>query len=66
MDKEAFPGRDKAQLSEVNVRDCPVESVVVYGDRAEVKRAVTVSLSPGENGVVVYGLAECVHKDSIR
>ncbi len=54
------------QIMEVAVRECVIESVVVYGDRAEVKRAIPVSLAAGENEVVVQDLAECVDKNSIR
>ena len=51
---------------EVNVRECAIRSVVVFKDRAEVKRAVAVELAAGENEVLIGGLAECVDKNSIR
>ena len=51
---------------EIGVGDCAIESVVIYQDRAEIKRAVPVHLTPGENEVIVYDLAECVDKNSIR
>ena len=63
---KAFPGSSAVQVVETAVGDCTVESVVVYKDRAEVKRAVPVHLYPGENEVIVYDLAECVDKSSIR
>ena len=63
---KAFPGSSVAQVVETGVGDCAIESVVVYQDRAEVKRAVPVHLAPGENEVIVYDLAECVDKNSIR
>ena len=63
---KAFPGISVAQVVETVVGDCAIESVVVYQDRAEVKRAVPVRLTPGENEVIVYDLAECVDKNSIR
>lgn len=59
-------GLKKAQVLEVSVKDCPIESVVVYGDRAEVKRAVTVNLVPGENEVVVGDLTSEIDRNSIR
>ena len=66
LQTKAFPGISVAQVVETVVGDCAIESVVVYQDRAEVKRAVPVRLTPGENEVIVYDLAECVDKNSIR
>ena len=63
---KAFPGSSVAQVVETGVGDCAIESVVIYQDRAEVKRAVPVHITPGENEVIVYDLAECVDKNSIR
>ena len=63
---KAFPGASVSQVIETGVGDCAIESVVVYQDRAEVKRAVPVHLCPGENEVIVYDLAERVDKNSIR
>ena len=51
---------------EVGVRECSIHSVVVYQDRAEVKRVVPARLAPGDNQVVVTGLASCINKDSVR
>jgi hypothetical protein len=66
MKTKTFPGSSVVQLVETGVGDCAIESVVIYKDRAEVKRAVPVHLTPGENEVIVYDLAECVDKNSIR
>jgi len=66
FDKLAFPDAACAQVVETAVRDCAIESVVVYADRAEVKRRVPVSLATGKNEVVVQGLSTCVDKNSIR
>ena len=66
FDKLAFPDAGSAQVIETAVRDCAVESVVVYADRAEVKRRVPVSLAAGKNEVVVFGLSTCIDKNSIR
>ena len=63
---KAFPGSSVSQVVETGVGDCAIEAVVVYQDRAEVKRAVPIHLCPGENEVIVYDLAECVDKNSIR
>ena len=63
---KAFPGSSAVQVVETAVGDCSMESVVVYQDRAEVKRAVPVHLYPGENEVIVFDLAECVDENSIR
>lgn len=53
-------------MVEKPVRDCTIESVVVFTDRAEVRRAVPVTLAAGENEVVIYGLSSCVDQNSIR
>ena len=63
---KAFPGSSTVQVVETAVGDCTIESVVIYQDRAEVKRAVPVHLYPGENEVIVRDLAGCVDKNSIR
>ncbi len=54
------------QLIEVSVVDCAIDSVVVYRDRAEVRRAVVVSLVTGDNEVLVSDLAKTIDKNSIR
>ena len=43
-----------------------MNSVVVYRDRAEVKRLASVNLSGGESEVIFNGLSEAVDGDSIR
>lgn len=46
---------------------CPVQSVTVFVDRAEVTRLVTVDLEEaGDYEVVVEGLTSCVDADSVR
>ena len=62
----AFPGDTEVQVIETRVRDCSIDSVVVYKDRAEVKRVAPVHLCAGENEVIVSDLPECVDKNSIR
>lgn len=66
FDKLAFSGHKTVQVVESAVRECAIESVVVYSDRAEVKRAVPVYLAAGNNEVIIYDLTECVDKNSIR
>ena len=66
LDTKAFPGGSVIQVVETAVNYCAIESVVVYQDRAEVKRAIPVQLLPGENEVIVTNLAKCVDKNSIR
>ena len=61
--QEACSGQNKV---EVEVKECAIHSVVVYQDRAEVRRVVPANLAAGENEVIINGLAECVDKDSIR
>ena len=53
-------------LSPINIKDCAVSGVVIYRDRAEVKRVVHVSLKGGESDIVITGLSEAVDGDSIR
>ena len=62
----AFPGQSGVQVVETGVRDSPIESVVVYQDRAEVKRRLTVHLAAGENEVIISDLADCLDKNSVR
>ena len=59
-------GRKGVRTVEVAVGACAIHSVVVYSDRAEVKRTVPASLAAGENEVLLTGLTECVDKNSIR
>jgi len=65
-EKLAYSGRSGVQVLEVGVRECAIESVVVYGDRAEVRRKVPVSLTAGENEVIIYDLSASVNQNSIR
>lgn len=49
-----------------DVRQCRIHSVVVYTDRAEVKRLVPAQLPSGESEVVIEGLSASINGDSIR
>lgn len=66
FEKVAFAGRQQVQVVELGVRSCAVESVVVYSDRAEVKRAVPLTLLAGDNEVIIYDLPTCILENSIR
>lgn len=57
---------DSTAQTTLNVKDCSMNSVVIYRDRAEVKRVVPVSIIGGENEIVITGLSEAVDGDSIR
>lgn len=48
------------------VQECTTNSIVVYKDRAEVKREVSIAVTQGENEVTFTGLSEAVDGDSIR
>lgn len=51
---------------DLSVKQCPVHSVVVYRDRAEVKRTISLILPAGESNVVIKDLSVAVDGDSIR
>ena len=59
-------GKKNVHRVDVGVKDCAILSVVVFKDRAEVKRVVLASLVAGENEIIIGDLAECVDKNSIR
>ena len=60
----AEPKGDSKQ--EVDISLCPIYSVVVYPDRAEVTRDVTVHLNVGTAEVVLNNLSKSLDKDSVR
>ncbi len=62
----AFPGTLGVQVIETKVRDSPIDSVVVYQDRAEVKRRLSVHLATGENELIISDLTDCVDQNSVR
>lgn len=59
-------GPSGLSVKEVDIADCPVHSVVVYPDRAEVTRVVRVELDSGDCEVVLKNLSKALDKDSIR
>ena len=56
----------KVPAGEFNSSDLEVGGVVVYRDRAEVKRLIRVSVKKGENDVVVNQLPSVVDPKSLR
>lgn len=50
----------------MDIKSCSLHSVVVYKDRAEIKRNVPISLKAGESEIKLTGLAKSVDSDSIR
>lgn len=48
------------------VHDCPVDKVVVYLDRAEVRRVVNATIKKGQNEIILKNLSSCIDEDSIR
>ena len=63
--KEKTPLPSKPS-QELEVKACSIHNVVVYRDRAEVRRTVNISLPAGESEVTIKGLSESVDGDSIR
>lgn len=49
-----------------DVTTLPVSSVVVFTDRAEVKRTIKCNLEAGAREITVYNLASKLDPDSIR
>ena len=58
--------RMERSVPEMNIKSCSLHSVVVYRDRAEVKRNVSVSLKAGETELKLTDLSKAVDSDSIR
>ena len=56
----------RAPIAEYDASDLEVGGVVVYPDRAEVKRMIRVSLKKGENDVMVNQLPSVVDSKSLR
>jgi len=60
-----FSVKKGAETLETTVSNCAIDSVVVYTDRAEVKKRLTINLE-GKNGVLLHGFPSWIDKDSIR
>ena len=50
---------------DLSTSDCPITSVTVYKDRAEISRIVKTTLKTGVNEVKITGLVD-LDEDSIR
>uniref|UniRef100_A0A1I8ABV4 Protein F37C4.5 n=1 Tax=Steinernema glaseri TaxID=37863 RepID=A0A1I8ABV4_9BILA len=46
--------------------DLATKTVIVYSDRAEVKRVVKVELSPGRNEVIIQNVSSVIERQSLR
>lgn len=56
----------KVPVAEFDSSDLELGGVVVYSDRAEVKRIIRVSVKKGENDVLVNQLPSVVDSKSLR
>lgn len=50
----------------LEARDLPTKTVIVYADRAEVKRVLDVDLVKGKNLVIVKNVSSVIERQSIR
>ncbi|XGW27249.1 hypothetical protein V3C99_007674 [Haemonchus contortus] len=46
--------------------DLPTKNVIVYSDRAEVKRVVTTSLAKGTNEIIIQNVSAVIERQSVR
>lgn len=49
-----------------SIKELPCEKVVVYQDRAEVKRLIKTRLNKGENEIIISNVSNNVDQDSVR
>jgi hypothetical protein len=54
----------KSQSFQIKSLQC--ENVVVFTDRAEVKRLLKVKLEKGENELVISNVSNLIDQDSVR
>ncbi len=54
----------KSQSFQIKLLQC--ENVVVFTDRAEVKRMLKVKLEKGENELVISNVSNLIDQDSVR
>jgi hypothetical protein len=50
----------------LEARDLPTKTVIVYADRAEVKRILELDLQQGKNIVIVQNVSSVIERQSIR
>ena len=55
-----------AKQQKFSMKDLRCEKVVVFKDRAEVKRSIQTCLHKGENEIVITGVSSSVDRDSVR
>lgn len=55
-----------ANKQSFSMKDLKCEKVVVFKDRAEVKRTVETRLHQGENEIVLTGVTNSIDRDSVR
>jgi len=49
----AYPGQAGVEVINSQVSEAPIDSLLVYEDRAEVKRRFEVQLTPGPNELII-------------
>lgn len=49
-----------------SMKDLPCEKVVVFKDRAEVRRSLRTRLNKGENEIIINGASQVIDRDSVR
>ena len=53
-------------IQKFQIKALPCEKVVVFVDKAEVKRSLKVKLESGENEIVISNVSNLIDQDSIR
>ena len=66
IEQSTNASNSRVPVAEYNVSELEVGGVVVYPDRAEVKRLIRVSLKKGENYVLINQLPSVVNSKSLR
>ena len=54
------------ESSKFSIKDLPCEKVVVYQDRAEIKRLIRTKLKKGETELVINNVSNNIDQDSVR
>lgn len=55
-----------SKRQEFQLKTLPCDKVVVFTDRAEVKRSLKVQLDQGENELVLLNVSNFIDQDSVR
>jgi hypothetical protein len=53
-------------MQKFSMKDLPCEKVIVYEDRAEIKRSIKTKLNQGEHKLVITNVSNSVETDSIK